>query len=414
MPEPTTSSVIAIGSQESTRQQIQTALEASPEFVLQELLSQSDGLIKHLHNEQPDLLVIEHSAYEESALDLMEEVSMLFPEIGMIALLPSENPQMAQQVMLAGVRAFLIKPFTQTNLINTLRRVQNLLQRQMERSISTPVKSTRSQDPVRMITVYSPRGGVGSSTIATNLAVALRETQETAVLLLEGKSTFGHLALMLNIRSHNSISDLIAHAGSFDESLVEDVVYHHSTGIDVLVSPTDLQVAQGIRAQDVFNVVNGLKPLYDTIIVDGGSAINENTITFMDLSDRIILVATPELAALHDVSRFLEISRSLGYADEKVRIVVNRIGMPGGIKKHDVEAALQTKPFVYLPEDEARVVRSLNRGIPVLFRYPRSPLTRALYPLASAVTESDDVKPRQNGRVRNLNALIRSRVPSNG
>ena len=412
MPEITKSSVLAVSGQESTQLQLGSALETSSEFTLLEILTQTDGLVKQLHNKPPDLLVFDYLPHADSMLDLMEEISMLFPEIAMIAFLPGENPQLAQQVMLAGVRAFLIKPFTQTNLINTLRRVQNLQRRQKETAQVAAVKDTRAKDPIGMITVFSPRGGAGSSTIAANLAIALQEAQEARVLLLEGKSMFGHLALMLNIRSQNSIIDLIAHAGTLDPNLIADVVHKHSSGIHVLVSPTDIQAAQGIRAQDLFNVVNGLKPQYDYIVVDGGSTINENSITLMDLSDRLLLIATPELAALHDVSRFMEISHTLGYTDEKVRIVINRMGMPGGIKKHDVEAALRTKPFVYLPEDEERVVRSLNRGVPLLFRYPRSPLSRALYPLAASVSDSVAEKSGQNGRVRNL-GFIRSRAVSN-
>jgi pilus assembly protein CpaE len=236
--------------------------------------------------------------------------------------------------------------------------------------------------PVKTIAVYSPRGGVGTSTVALNLALAMHDEIEGRVLLVEGKLAFGHLDVLLNLRTRNTLADLIPHANALDSGLVAEVVAEHATGLQVVLGPTDLQVAQGIRAEDLFNVLEGLKRLFDFLVIDAGSALNENTVTILDASDRVLLVATPELAALHDVSRFVQLSRSLGYPPGKLLVVLNRAGQEGGVKTKDIESALHHELFGQVPEDGANALRSLNRGLPLVVRYPRSPASRAYQQLA--------------------------------
>jgi pilus assembly protein CpaE len=192
---------------------------------------------------------------------------------------------------------------------------------------------------------------------------------------------------MLNLRAQNSIADLIPHANHLDEGLVRDVVAEHVSGIDVLLAPTDFQVSQGIRSDDLYNIFTTLQRLYDFIIVDAGSFLNENTVTLLDTADKILLVATPDLASLHDISRFYGISQSLAYPADKMLIVLNRAGMLGGVKNRDIENTLHYPLFISVPSDDANAVRSLNRGVPLLFKYPRSPASRAFKQLAKMVTE---------------------------
>ena len=100
---------------------------------------------------------------------------------------------------------------------------------------------------------------------------------------------------MLNIRARNTIADLVPHASLLDPGLIGDVVVSHASGIDVLLSPTDVQVAQGMRPEDTFNIMKGIKKAYGYVVIDAGSALTENTVTMMDAADRILLVTTPNL-----------------------------------------------------------------------------------------------------------------------
>jgi pilus assembly protein CpaE len=193
---------------------------------------------------------------------------------------------------------------------------------------------------------------------------------------------------MLNLRGRNTIADLLPHASALDEGLVRDVVCDHATGIKVLLAPSDMQVGQGMRPDDIYSILVGLQRFFDYVIIDVGSFLTENTVTLMDTADKIMMVATPDLASLHDTSRFIQLSRSLGYSPEKLMIVLNRAGMEGGVRTKDIEAALHHQVFAQVPDDHANAVRSLNRGIPLIVRYPRSPVSKALLQLAKRLPQA--------------------------
>jgi pilus assembly protein CpaE len=229
--------------------------------------------------------------------------------------------------------------------------------------------------------------------VALNLAVSLAEETDRRVLLLEGKLVFGHLGLMLNLRSRNTLADLLPHAVALEETLVREVVSEHASGIFVLLAPANLEVAQGVRPEALFSVVDGLRPFYDYIVIDAGNVLDENTVTLLDLADRILLVTTPDLAALHDVSRFAQISRTLAYEPGKVLTILNRAGILGGVRTNDIEKALRHEVFAHIPDDGATVLRSLNRGLPLVFRYPRSPASRAIQRLARRLLKLGEAAP---------------------
>lgn len=378
--------VLFIGDSGPVLQQITTALSTQSEFQLTDVLSSTERLVREVYAAEPHLILVDYLLGGSPTVDIIDELTLQYPKGAIVAILPQNDPAMIQQVVLAGARAFLVQPFTQLNLLSTLRRLYELESRRVKAEV---VASTKAEEfkPLRSLVVFSPRGGVGCSTIASNLAIALCEKTGGRVLLLEGKLSFGHLDVLLNIRARNSLADLIPHASALDESLVRDVIYEHSSGIYVLIAPKDLQTAQGIRPDDLYSAYLGLQKLFEYIIVDGGNLLTENTVTLMDSSDRVLLITTPDLAALHDTSRFIQISRSLGYPNEKLMIILNRAGLPGGVKTRDIEAALHHPVFADIPEDGPNAVRSLNRGIPLVIRYPRSPASKAIKMLSQRLIQ---------------------------
>jgi len=193
------------------------------------------------------------------------------------------------------------------------------------------------------------------------------------------------------LRTHNTIGDLIPHVNALDDGLVSDVVIKHGSGIDVLLGPNNIQIAQGIRPDDLYKVFISLQRYYDYIIIDGGSSLTENTVTLMVTADKIMLVTTPDLAALHDTSRFIQVSKTLAYPDEKMMIILNRAGLVGGVKTKDIETALRHQVYSHIPDDPANALRSLNRGVPMLIRYPRSQVSREIKQIANNITAMQTV-----------------------
>lgn len=380
--------VVAVAEAGPTQQQVKSALSFQDEFALVDLLSNPETLSRDIRAAEANIVLIDQHLGGESTLDIIDELAQLFPESAIVAILDDADPLAAQQVMLAGARAFIIQPFTQMNLLSTLRRVRDLETRRQQVQPSAAASPNGRVRPLQTLAVYSPRGGAGGSTLAANLALALREESGEKTLLLEGKLFFGHLNVLLNLRARNNLADLVPHASALEEPLVRDVVVEHISGLHILLGPSDIQVAQGIRPQDLYNIFLGLQRFYPRIIIDAGSQLTENTVTLLDAADRILLVATPDLASLHDVSRFIPISHSLGYPANKLLIVLNREGMPGGIKTKDIQSVLRQEIFVRIPEAGPEAVRSLNRGVPLLLRYPRNPTSQALQRLAKQIART--------------------------
>jgi pilus assembly protein CpaE len=374
--------VVAIVEPGSTQQQIAAALSSQDEFHLVEVLSNLEKLVRDLHATGPEIILVDDHIGAQPTLDIIDDIALQVPDAAIVAILPDNDPVKAQQVTLAGARAFLVQPFTQVNLLSTLRRVRELESRRAKLKPEAHSGPASTVQPLKTLAVFSPRGGVGCSTLAANLAVALQEETGKRVLLMEGKLFFGHLDVLLNIRSHNTLADLLPHANNIDDGLVRDVIAEHVSGLHVLLGPADLQVAQGVRPQDLFGVVVGLQRFYDYLVIDAGSLLDENTVTLLDAADRILLATTPDLAALRDASRFLQISRTLAYPANKILILLNRAGLLGGVRAKDIEIALKHEVYARIPDDGPNTLRSLNRGIPLLVKYPRSPASKAIQQIA--------------------------------
>jgi pilus assembly protein CpaE len=381
------SRVLGIGDPGPIQDQITSALGAQSEFNLINYLSNPERLAREVHAAEPDILLVDHTLNGQPTLDIIDDLALQFPESVIVTILPGEDPIRAQQVMLAGARAFMVQPFTQVNLLSTLRRVRDLELRRMQSRAITKTTAPETARPLKTMMIFSPRGGVGCSTAAINLALALHQETAKRVLLMEGKLFFGHLDVMLNIRSQNTIADLIPHANSLDPNLVQEVVVKHATGLHILLAPKSLQVAQGIRPDDLYNVFVTLQNLYDFIVIDGGSLLNENTVTLMDAADRILLVAAPDMASLHDTSLFIQLGRTLSYPSEKMLVLLNRSGILGGVKQKDIESALRHMVFAHIPDDAPTALRSLNRGVPLFLHYTRSPVAKAYKTLANTITD---------------------------
>jgi pilus assembly protein CpaE len=380
--------LLAIASQGPTLDQIVAAMGAQNEFVLITVLNSLEKLGREIHAAEPDLILIDHQVGGQPTLDVIDDIALQFPETPLVAILPEVDPVKAQQVTLAGARAFIAVPFTQVNLLSTLRRVRDLEARRKKSQAIAGMAPVQEAQGLKTIAVYSPRGGVGVTTLAANLAIRLHEETQEKVLLMDGKLFFGHLDVLLNLRTRNTIADLVPHANAIDAGIMGDVTTEHVSGVQVLLAPTNLEVAQGIRAEDLYNIINGVKRHFEYVVIDAGSALSENTVTLMDAADRVLLVVTPELAALHDASRFIQLGRALGFPPGKTLVVVNRINLEGGIRVKDIESALHVEAFAQVPDDQADALRSLNRGIPLVTKYPRSPASQAITRLAKSLAEA--------------------------
>jgi len=378
--------VLLISKDELFTKEAVTIIESDPQFVLIQSEYLDEGVIQAVKAEQPDVLLYDYrySPIEET-FDTIDDVTMLHPKVATLVVIPQDELGNANKVMLAGARAFLPYPFTRANLLNTLKRVNELNLRLL--SSNDAVAGRAGGRKEQSLMVFSPKGGAGCTSVAVNLAIALYQETNEELLLVDGKHLFGDVGLMLNIKTANSIVDLIPHAGNLDENLVRQVVIRHTSGIQVLPSPFSASVAQPIRPDDLYNVITGLQKIFPSLIVDGGNYLNDNVVTLMDSLERVILVITPDLASLRNARLFMDICRTLSYPREKILLVMNKVSGRNDVSMSEIEKVLRTKIFGIIPADENMALSSLNEGVPIISKRSNHPISKAYRKLALSLLE---------------------------
>lgn len=346
----------------------------------------TENLFKTIADTRPDVILLDFE-FDLRPFHLVDRIVSECPVCVVVAILSESEIVNLDRVILSGARAFVQFPYQSDKLVVTIKRVMELLDRNQNYSSQVPVAETHDK-PSHTITVFSPKGGAGTTTIATNLAIGLHKVLKEDVLLIDGKLLFGHVALHLNLLTGNSITDLIAHAGMLDQQLMKQVVVRHTSGIYALPCPNSITEAQGIGPENLFKVIQGLQQVFPYIIIDGGNNLNENSVTFMDSSEKILLVLNPDLASMRDVRQFIEISATLSYPKEKTLFLLNISGRKADVKSEEIENILKVKIFGKIPADENIALSSLNEGVPILLKKPHHPISRAFSEIAKDLVKT--------------------------
>jgi len=374
---PNPATVLLVSNNQAMITATQAILAAEEDFSLVEQELTPAILFSMIVRIQPDVILLDYD-FQKQPFNLVDKIATDFPASALVAVLSEAEIGNSDRVVLSGARAFIKYPYTADKLLLTLRRVMELKERNHARPAGEPFPEEEAKFR-QTITVFSPKGGAGTTTIATNLAISLHKAlkEEEDVLLIDGKHLFGHAALYLNLRTANSITDLTAHAGMLDPRLISQVVVEHLSGIHVLPSPNSIAQAQGIRPEDLFKVIQSLQQIYPYIIIDAGNHLDEITVTYLDSSDKILLVFNPDLASMRDVGLFMEIASSLSYPKEKVLPIVNLAGRKADVKSNEIEDILKMEIFGTIPADDELALASLNEGVPILMKKPHHRISKS-------------------------------------
>ena len=379
-------STLLVSNQPVVIEATRNTLASQEDFYLFDRQITADNLLPAIAETQPDLILLDYNFQPHEFFELVDKIATDYPMCAVVVILPENEVINSERVILSGARAFLVFPYKPDHLVNTLKRVMELMERSQVFPVNPLVGETIAK-PRNTFTVFSPKGGAGCTTVATNLAIMLQKLLKEDVLLIDGKHLFGHVSLCLNLRTGNSITDLITHAGLLDPRMIKQVVVRHVSGIHVLPSPASITEAQGIRPEDLYKVIQALQQVFPNIIIDGGNNLNENTVTYMDSSDKILLVLNPDLASLRDVRQFMEISKTLSYPPEKTLLLLNLIGRKADVKREEIENILNMKIFGRIPADENMALSCLNEGVPVVLKNPRHPIAKAYEEIARGLVK---------------------------
>ncbi|MCW3489631.1 response regulator [Dethiobacter alkaliphilus] len=265
-----------------------------------------------------------------------------------------------------------------------------------------PERSSSDEKPLGMVTaVFCGKGGVGKTTIATNLAVVLAQQEKKKVALVDYDLQFGDVSVLLNLSDGKNISDLIQDADTITKELIENYMIRHFTGIDILPAPLFPQDAEYITPDHTDEILRVLKDNYDYVIVDTAATFNEINLQVMDLADSILLVTTRDIVTIKNTKTSLNILESLNYRD-KIRVVLNRSDQDLGVGVTDLEKGLEITVSHQVNSDEKSLIAAINKGVPVAVSNSNAEITRTFKRLSDRLTG----KRQQNSQEKQSKGII--------
>jgi pilus assembly protein CpaE len=357
---------------------------------------------------RPHVILMDINMPDMDGITATEIISNTVPESPIIMMSVQGEQDYLRRSMLAGAREFLVKPFSADELINSIRHVHELEKvRRARYAPIAPVAAPGGPAPAaasgretgKIITFFSPKGGVGCTTISTNLAVALHQLTNKPVVLVDGSLPFGDIAVILNMSPKaKTIADLIGSFETADSDVVESILVQHSTGIKVMLAPPTPESTELITGAHIKHVLELLRERYAYIVVDTWPSFQEQVITMLDVADVILTLMTLEITSLKNVRVFMEVVEKLGYDDAKVQLVANRNDSSGGIKASDVEASLGRKIPHTIVSDGRTLVLAVNRGVPFVISHRDSQVAKDIFALAQKVISAEAVAPAAAGK----------------
>jgi pilus assembly protein CpaE len=349
-------------------QYIRGLLNAQAHVKVLDVLSDGGKAIAQIGELRPDVVLVDALLQGRiKGPKLIEQIQQSGLGVPVIALTVPQNPIEVDPAR--GIHGVLAMPFSGFDLMTRIAQVRK------EFATQSTVAATR------VFTVFAPKGGVGKTTIAFNLAVALGQLGQRTVLI-DGSVQFGDLRSLLKVPADApSILDLPT--DRIAESDLSDVLWRDPSGIDILLAPPRIEMAEMITSRDVDKVLSLLRRVYHAIVIDMSSAINDINLAFLDASDTIIEIVTYDSTTIHNTIALADTFRSIGYPASKVRYLVNRADSPGGIDPAALERALGRVPEHSVVSDGPLVVRSNNEGVPFVLANPSAPVSQDIARIAA-------------------------------
>jgi len=345
---------------------------------------------------KPDVVLMDINMPDMDGLTATEAIRKKVPSAQIVILSVQNDQNYLRKAMVAGARDFLSKPPMIDELSAAIHRSGVFAHEEkarsalsnMQASSNTPVGHNAPKEASgKIIVVYSPKGGTGCTTIATNLAVALHNP-ETKVALIDGNLQFGDVAVFLNEASKNTMLDLAPRVDELDPDIIEEVMINHTlSGINVLAAPIRPEMAEKVTSEQFLRVMQFLRTIYSYIVVDTASYLTELVLSTIEISDLIVLIATQDIPAIKNAKAFLNFTDAIRIPRQKIVFVMNRFDKRIAISAEKVGESVKQEVGGIIPLDERIVVSSVNKGVPFMLDNKSQPIGRAMLSMVEVVRE---------------------------
>jgi pilus assembly protein CpaE len=369
--------VLIVDDQEETRKNVARLLQFENDINVVGTARTGQDAIKQTISLDPDVVLMDINMPDMDGIEATERIQEQAPVSQIVILSVQGDTNYMRRAMLAGARDFLTKPPKSDELVSVIRlagaRAKKLrsdvqfISRGTGGLVDPRSTTVQLSSLGKVITVYSPKGGVGKTTVAVNLAVALH-SPETPAIIVDANLQFGDVQVFFNERGRTSIVDLAPNVDSMDNELIEDVVLHHqNSGVDIIAAPPTPEDGEQVLGSNLVQVIQYLARMYSYVIVDTNSYLSDQTIETLDACDLMVLISSQDIPAIINTRAVLQLMVTrLGIDKNKIMLVMNRFDKTVAISPDKVGHNLGHDITCVLLEDKEVVVPGVNRGVPFM------------------------------------------------
>ena len=392
--------VLIVDDISETRENIRKLLQFESDIEVVGVAKSGKEGIQLAQEMNPDVVLMDINMPDIDGIAATEEIRKSSPSIQIVILSVQNDQNYMRRAMLAGARDFLTKPPMGDELISAVRRAGEMASKEKAKnsvqqlppnlSSNTPVSMSAfaSTPKGKIVTVYSPKGGTGCTTIAVNLALALHN-EDTRAVLVDANLQFGDVAVFVNEQGKNTVLDLALRVDELDLELVEDtLIKHNGSGLRVLPAPQKPEYAEKVAPDQFVKVLQFLQNIYSYIIVDTSPILTDAILSTFDISDVIVLVTTQEIPSIKNARLFLDLAQTIGLDRNSIVFMINKFDKRIAITPERISENLKHEVAVTIPLDDKTVIPSVNRGVPFMLENKAQPVGRGILSLAEAVRTS--------------------------
>jgi pilus assembly protein CpaE len=369
------------------------------------VVADADEAFGHVANHQ--LVIIDVVSGAKSAVDICREIRATPSMASIPVLCVSQVDDVEDRIRFleAGADDVVARPFDAREIEARVEALLLRFQRSKDLTAVVSKDGLTLNHTRRTVAVHSPKGGVGTSTIATNIAIAAAQLRPDRVVIVDLDLQFGQVATHLNLIPRQTLADVVRDEAALREpELLRTYATKHDSGLHVLAAPVGPEAAQLITADHVDKILSTLLDSYERVVIDTGSWLDERTLRAFEHAESVLFVMNPEIAALKAMGALVEYLSEAGTVAAKTTFVLNNTFGREILKLRDVESALGTKVAMELPYDPFLYLKAVNEGSPIVVGAPNSAPAERLLALSATVFGSDGVVPpplqgeRKSGR----------------
>jgi pilus assembly protein CpaE len=393
-------SILIVDDIPETRENLRKLLYFESDIEIVGMASNGREAIDEARRLQPHVVLMDINMPDMDGIAASDEIRHVAPMCRVIMMSVQSEADYLRRSMLAGAMDFLTKPFTSEELSSSIHRVfATIPPTRPEAPVPAgerpegPAVPRRPPPGGKLLLIYSPKGGTGCSTVATNLAIALQQVASKRVALVDASLQFGNLDVLLNLQGNVSIASAAARINELDADLLNAMMLPHASGIHVLAAPPAPEMAETIATDDFKNILSLLRKEFGYTLLDTWSYLDDMVLAAMDLVDRILIVMNPEIPSIKSTKQFFEIAEALKYPLDQIDLILNKTIPRDTIRAEQLEGSMKHRVLAQLDFDPRSFRQAVNQGLPLIVAEPNHPLSQGFLQLARQEVAALEPRP---------------------